>query len=327
MVWADDSFCNQAIALKSPGWSLSVIACVAQSQQRTLMANQFSNNAWSGWTKLSGTVTSDPSCVNDGADTIVCGVTSATNTLAATMFNGKSWSPLNDSGGLIASGPSCALLHAGRVLCGARSLSGALTASVFNSTTWGKFSTQAAALISRPGCTSDDDSNVICVASATAFSATTVIVNLYDGSKWQGFLNLVGILYDNPFCTALDVKGTVEGVVACFGLAGNTAVDGKGFNGNGWSIGDWGGWGQISGNVFPNRASCALLSKGSIVCGFIDTPDSLLYENTFNGTNRTGYVKVGGPPNGLIGGPDVQHSSAGRPCALWLESIVRRSVS
>ena len=51
------------------------VMCVARSQQSTLMANQFSSGAWSGWTNLSGTVTSDPSCVPDGADNIVCGVT------------------------------------------------------------------------------------------------------------------------------------------------------------------------------------------------------------------------------------------------------------
>ena len=277
------------------------VMCVAQSQQHTLMANQFSKGAWSGWTNLSGTVTSDPSCVNDGTDTVVCGITSATNTLAAIMFNGKSWTSLNDSGGLIASGPSCALLRAGKVLCGARSVSGALTTSVFNGTTWGKFSTQAATLISRPGCASDDDGNVICAMAAIVNNATTVIVNLYDGLKWQGFLDLPGLNIDNPFCTAFGAKGSVEGKVGCFADSTNTGVYVNAFNGNGWSTGEWGGWGLLTGNVFPNRASCASPSAGSLVCTFVNVQDALLYTQIFNGTSWTGYTKVGGSP--FIGGP------------------------
>jgi hypothetical protein len=289
----------------------SEVICVARSQTSTLMANEFSKGAWSGWTNLTGTVTSDPSCVNDETDTIVCGVTSATNTLAATMFNGKSWSSLNDSGGLIASSPSCALLHAGKMLCGARSLNGALTTSVFNGTTWSKFSTQTATLISRPGCTGDGDGNVICEANAIVNGATNTIANLFDGLKWQGFLTLNGYFIDKPFCLALGAKGSVEGKVWCFALGGNDVMWVDGFNGNGWSGGDWGGWQQgITGLVYPAGAGCALITAGSIACGFANVQDSLLYANTWNGNNWTGYVKVGGSP--IIAGPSCATLASGK---------------
>src|SRR5579863_4839303 len=93
----------------------SEVICVARSQTSTLMANEFSKGVWSGWTKLSGVVTSDASCVNNEAGDIVCGVISGSGTLAATVFNGKTRSSLIDSGQAIASLPSCAFLHTGKV--------------------------------------------------------------------------------------------------------------------------------------------------------------------------------------------------------------------
>lgn len=272
------------------------VMCVAQSQQHTLMTNQFSNNAWSGWTNLSGTVTSDPSCIGDGTGNVFCGASSATSTLTGTLFNGTKWSSLIDSSGPIDSRPSCALLVAGKVLCGARSQTGALTTSVFNGTTWGKFSNQASGLINAPACTGDEAGNVICEANAIVNNATTTIADLFDGARWQGALTLGGYFIDPPFCIAVDKKGTVEGGVACFVLGGNDAVWVNRFNGNGWNTGDWTGWGQITGNVYPGAGSCALESSDTIVCGFINVQDSLFYEQTFINGNWAGYNKVGGSP-------------------------------
>jgi hypothetical protein len=286
------------------------VMCVAQSQQHTLMTNQFSKNAWSGWTNLSGTVTSDPSCIDDGTGNVFCGALSATNTLTGTLFNGKKWSSLTDSGGLIDSGPSCALLDAGRVLCGARSQTGALTTSVFNGTTWGKFSSQGSGLLNAPACTGDDHGNVICEANAMVNKATTTIADLFDGARWQGVLTLGGYFIDPPICMAVGKKGTVEGGVACFVLGGNDAVWVNQFNGNGWNTGDWTSWGQITGNVYPGAYSCALESSDNIVCGFINVQDSLFYEQTFTNGGWTGYNKVGGSP--FIAGPSCASFATGK---------------
>ncbi len=68
------------------------------------------------------------------------------------------------------------------------------------------------------------------------------------------------------------------------------------FNGNGWNTGDWTGWGQITGNVYPGAYSCALESSDTIVCGFINVQDSLFYEQTYTNGSWTGYNKVGGSP-------------------------------
>jgi hypothetical protein len=279
----------------------SEVMCVAQSQKHTLMANQSVKGKWSGWTNLSGTVTSDPSCISDGTGDVFCGVTSATNTLTGTLFNGKTWSSLTDSGGLIDSAPSCALLRAGKVLCGARSQTGALTTSVFNGTTWGKFSTQTASLLNAPACTGDGAGNVICEANAIVNNATDTIADLFDGSKWQGILTLGGYFIYPPFCMALGEKGSVEGEIACFTLGANDAYWVNRFNGNGWNTGDWTGWNQITDNVYPGAASCALESAGNIVCGFINVQDSLFYENSYINGSWTGYDKVGGSP--FIAGP------------------------
>src|SRR5271170_3531451 len=111
------------------------VVCLAQSQTHTLMVNEFNNNVWSGWTSLSGAVSSDPSCANDGTGNVVCGVRSGTNTLVATVFNGTTWSSFIDSKGQIFSVPSCALLRKTKVLCAARNLNSALTDSILNTTT------------------------------------------------------------------------------------------------------------------------------------------------------------------------------------------------
>jgi len=285
------------------------VMCVAQSETHTLMANQFTSGAWSGWTNLSGTVTSDPICVSDGTDSVFCGVTSASNTLAGTLFNGTKWSSLNDSGGLINSRPSCALLRAGKVLCGARSQTGSLTTSVFSGTTWGKFSTQTASLLNAPACTGDGDGNVICEANAIVNNVTNTIADLFDGSKWQGILTLNGYFIAPPICLALGEKGSVEGKVACFVLGGNDAYWVNQFNGNGWNTQDWTGWGQITFNVYPGAGSCAMES-GSIVCGFINVQDSLFYEQTYTNGSWIGYNKVGGTP--FIAGPSCITLTSGK---------------
>src|SRR5215471_6090672 len=38
------------------------VECVAQSQNHTLMVNEYKSGAWSDWTELPGAVSSDPAC-------------------------------------------------------------------------------------------------------------------------------------------------------------------------------------------------------------------------------------------------------------------------
>jgi len=290
----------------------SEVMCVARSQSNTLMANEFSKGAWSGWTNLSGTVTSDPSCVNDGTDTIFCGVTSSSNTLEATVFNGKTWSSFVDSGQLVfantyeGAGPgSCTPINAGRVLCAARTQTGTVVASVFNGTSWGKFSTAATGVTSSPGCTTDGEGDVVCAVNAIVNNIQTIVVNRFDGAKWNGLINVGGTGVNSPACSYLGVKGQVD----CFVRSLDTGVYVNHFNGGIWELGDWSGWGQITANVGPTTA-CALLSSGSIVCTWINIQDSLLYEQTYNGSQWTGYVKVGGPPLG--DGPSCASYASGK---------------
>ena len=289
----------------------SEVMCVARGQTSTLMANEFSKGAWSGWTNLSGVVASDASCVNNEAGDIVCGVITAKGTLAAVVFNGTSWGSPIDSGQAIASSPSCGLLHAGKVLCGARSETSSLIASVFNGS-WGKFSTEKAQLVSAPSCTSDDDGNVICAALAMVNGNNSYVANLFDGSRWQGFLTLNGWFLGNPVCLPFNQKGSVEGVVGCLSYGFNTVAWGSSFNGNGWNLGDWNcnACIQLTGNILPTF-SCALLTPGSVTCAFINgNRDHLMYENTYNGTQWTGYIKVGGPP--ITAGPSCSAYASGK---------------
>jgi hypothetical protein len=291
------------------------VVCVTRSQQSTLMANQFSSNAWSGWTNLAGLVTSDPSCVNDGTGNVVCGVRSGTNTLVARVFNGKKWSTVIDSKGQIFSPPSCAVLRNTKVLCAARSQTSALGNALLNTTTstWGTFKTVAAMLTSGPGCANDNDGDVICAMNALVTPTNdTIIVNRFDGAKWEGFLTLQGsISGSSPSCTPLGVKGQV----VCFDRASNLALYANKFNSGIWQNSNWTGWGYIgAGNIGP-RVSCAMSSPGALACGVLYVVDSFMYAATYNGSSWSAFAKVGTKP--ISGGPACAQLSSGKvTCAV-----------
>lgn len=278
------------------------VVCVAQSQQSTLMANRFTNNAWSGWTNLAGAVSSDPSCVNDGTGHAVCGVRSGTTgTLVATVFDGTNWSAFIDSNGQIFSGPSCALLRSTKVLCAARSLSSGLANSLLNTatSTWGSFKIVAATLTSAPGCANDNNGDVICAMNALVTATNdTIVVNRFDGSKWEGFLTLQGgISGSSPSCTSIGVKGQV----VCFDRANNLAIYANLFKSGLWSTTNWTGWRGITGGNIGPRVGCAMPSAGKLACGVLYVPDSFMYTATFDGTNWTAFAKVGVKP--MAAGP------------------------
>jgi hypothetical protein len=286
------------------------VICVAQSQQHTLMTNQFSGNVWSGWTNLVGAVSSDPSCLNDGTGKVVCGVRSGTNTLVATVFDGTTWSAFIDSKGQIFSAPSCALLRNAKVLCAARSQTSALANALFTTTTstWGTFKTVAAMLTSGPGCAGDNDGDVICAMNGLPTAGNdTIIVNRFDGAKWEGFLTLQGgISGSSPSCTPLGVKGQV----VCFDRSSNLAIYANKFNSGIWENQNWTGWrGITTGNIGP-RVSCAIPSAGSLACGILYVVDSFMYAATYDGTNWSAFTKVGLKP--IIAGPACAALSSGK---------------
>jgi hypothetical protein len=286
------------------------VVCVVRSQQSTLMANEFASGVWSGWTSLPGVVTSNPSCLNDGAGNIVCGVRSATNTLVATVFNGTKWSAYIDSKGPIFSAPSCALLRSTKVLCAARSLTSALGNALLNTatSTWGTFKVVTAVLTSGPGCAGDSDGDVICAMNGLPTAGNdTILVNRFDGSKWEGFLTLQGAISGtSPSCTSLGVKGQV----VCFDRANNLAIYANQFNSGIWENQNWTGWrGITSGNIGP-RMSCAITSAGSLACGVLYVPDSFMYTATYNGTTWSAFAKVGTKP--MIAGPACATLSSGK---------------
>ena len=286
------------------------VVCVTRSQQSTLMANEFNNGAWSGWTNLAGLVTSDTSCVNDGTGNVVCGVRSGTNTLVARVFNGKKWSTVIDSKGQIFSPPSCALLRKTKVLCAARSQTSALGNALLNTTTstWGSFKSVAATLTSGPGCAGDNDGDVICAMNGLPTAGNnTIMVNRFDGAKWEGFLTLQGsISGSSPSCTPLGVKGQV----VCFDRANNTGIYANMFKSGLWSTSNWTGWRLITGASIGPRVSCAMPSAGSIACGILYLVDSFMYAATFNGTNWSSFTKVGTKP--ISAGPACAGLSSGK---------------
>jgi hypothetical protein len=303
--WSGFRSMGKTVTLGEPScvqFDVQDVVCVAQSQQSTLMANRFTNSAWSGWTNLAGAVSSDPSCVNDGNGNVVCGVRSGTTgTLVATVFDGTNWSAFIDSNGQIFSAPSCALQRKTKVLCAARSLTSTLANAILNTSTsaWGSFKTVAAMLTSAPGCANDNNGDVICAMNALVTATNdTIVVNRFDGAKWEGFLTLQGgISGSSPSCTSLGVKGQV----VCFDRANNLAIYANLFKSGLWQNSNWSGWRGITGGNFGPRVSCAMPSAGSIACGVLYVPDSFMYTATFDGTTWTAFGKIGTKP--MAAGP------------------------
>jgi hypothetical protein len=279
------------------------------------MVNEYKAGAWSDWVNLPGAVSSDPSCIGDNNNNVVCGVRSATNSLVATIFDGTTWSAFIDSTAQIFSDASCAPIRLGKVLCVSRGLGGSMTTSTLDTTakTWSKVSNVAATLTSAPSCAPDKDRDVICAMNAQVTATNdTIVVNRFDGAKWEGFLTLQGsISGSSPYCTPLGTKGQV----VCFDRASNLAMYANMFKSGTWATSNWTGWRNITGGNMGPRVSCGITTVGTIACGFRYVPDSSMYGATFDGTTWSTFVKVG--PKPIWDGPSCATlSSAKVICAV-----------
>jgi hypothetical protein len=282
------------------------VVCAMRSQQHTMMVNQYSAGAWTGWTSVPGVITSDPSCANDKNGHLMCGVTDVNSSLGVLVYDGSTWSSFQDSGTKISLTPSCSFYRSGKVLCSARAVNGSLTGSVYDGTAWGKFISAKGTLIGSPGCASDDDRDVICLMMGLdANGLENMLVNRFIGSKWEAFLTLNGNGVDGATCVSMDAKGQVD----CFIRAINTVVYVNHFKSGTWTTSNWTGWLALTGNAGA-KTGCGVLAAGSLACGWIDIDKGLLYTRVFDGTNWGSYTLVGTKPS--IGGPECSAVSNGK---------------
>jgi hypothetical protein len=149
------------------------------------------------------------------------------------------------------------------------------------------------------------------MVNAIVNNANTTVFNRFDGARWNGSLIpfATAISANSDVCTELG-GGSFKGSAFCllYGLDGVFfAVE---FKGGIWQNSDWLNFGAISAQFDFPRTSCGLLSSGSITCTWINYGDSLLYENTFNGSNWIGETKIGGPS--IIGGPACTALASGK---------------
>ncbi len=136
-------------------------------------------------------------------------------------------------------------------------------------------------------------------------TASNVIVNRYNGTGWDGFLNTGGRGAGELTCTNLEVSGQL----ACFTRGTDSSLYGNRFNGQAWLAGNWLGWGFLGG-LIGTRGSCAVVTTNQIVCGGFGVTDSALWVNEFNGTawsgfTRLGQTTVGNPSCTTLGGGKV----------------------
>jgi hypothetical protein len=62
------------------------------------MVNQFNGKAWGKWASLVGTVGSEPSCISDGAGTVICAATTTNGKLQVAIFNRTGCPPEQSEG-------------------------------------------------------------------------------------------------------------------------------------------------------------------------------------------------------------------------------------
>src|SRR5579863_6316010 len=48
------------------------VACAVRNGSAAIMVNEFNGTSWGKWANLVGTVSSDPSCTNNGAGNVIC---------------------------------------------------------------------------------------------------------------------------------------------------------------------------------------------------------------------------------------------------------------
>jgi len=279
--------------------------CAMRNQQHTMMVNEFTSGAWSGWTNLPGSIASNPSCASDQLGHIMCGVVNDQSSMGVIEFDGTNWGAFQDSGIVTSLDPSCSFYKKGKVFCAVRSVAGALTGSLFDGTAWAKVVTaKGVTITTAPGCASDSNGDVICEMLGMVNNLQVIEVNRFIGTKWEGFLTLPGNGADGATCTSLGTKGQV----ACFIRAINTVIYGDQFKSGTWTTTNWTGFVALTSNS-EQKSSCGQVSSGSIACAFINQSDSLMYARTFDGTNWGSYLKVGTVPS--IGGPSCSGLSSG----------------
>ncbi|HXR16969.1 MAG TPA: hypothetical protein VN777_12295 [Terriglobales bacterium] len=271
--------------------STAHVACAVRSSKSAIMVNEFNGTAWGTWKILPGTVSSDPSCTNDGAGKVYCAATATNGDLQVTVFSSGVWSNPTKVTGALYSAPSCAQYTTGKVLCAARSASGGLAWSVYNGTDWSTFAKLTTPATSAPSCTTDNNNGVICMVYTTGYAT---LVNRYAAGAWEGFLNIVGVAGGEPDCTSMNSDGNV----ACFVQgAASLGIFGTRFDGGGWNLNDWSGYGGGLGGEVSENAGCTSQAAGELVCAVYGVGvayNSALFSDVFNGSGWSGWTLVGG---------------------------------
>jgi hypothetical protein len=131
---------------------------------------------------------------------------------------------------------------------------------------------------------------VICAVNGLNTTSKTqpLLVNRFNGTTWQGFLNTGGTPTTEPTCTATGVSGQV----VCFARGTDSALWRNEFNGGAWSLTGWGGWGSLGG--FVGKSSCSMVSSGQLACATVGITDGALWVDQFNGTGWLGWTRLGG---------------------------------
>jgi hypothetical protein len=120
-------------------------------------------------------------------------------------------------------------------------------------------------------------------------TSSNVIVNRYNGTSWDGFLNLGGRATGEPVCTNLEVRGQI----ACFARGTDSSLYGNRFSGGAWLRGSWGTvWGFLGG-LMGAKGSCAVINTNRIACAAFGVTDSALWVDEFNGSAWGGFTRLG----------------------------------
>jgi len=131
-----------------------------------------------------------------------------------------------------------------------------------------------------------------------------IVVNRFNGTAWDGFINIGGLASGDPICGDIGISGEA----VCFGRGTDLALWSIRFNGGAWSATQWTPWFSLGGVVY-SKGGCSVLASGQLICGATSVTDSALYFDEFNGTNWLGFAKLG---QTVFGTPNCTNLSSGR---------------
>jgi hypothetical protein len=298
--------------------SEGIALCAAIGPGSKIFATRWNGTSWTAWfAPTGGVMTSAPSCTSAANNHVICAARNSGLQLTAFEETSNQYAPFISLGIGLRTAPSCTLLvvGVGKVLCAGPNSAGHLVGATYDgsgnwsSASWTKLAPVSAAAYSSVNCAPGGDATgeAICVWLTTA---NATVAELFNGTAWNGQVNIGGNASNPPVCTG-EGNGGGSGV-DCFTTGTNNELFVNAYDGIGLSLGDWSGYAPLGGEV--GRFSCArFIQTGNVLniaCGVTALLDTGFDTDDYN-AGWGGYTRQGSGT--YIGNPSCFAINLGTP--------------